>query len=200
MKHKVDEHGKVVNIFVRLVLFQLSCTPQVYKERQDFPCEKRGWIHVQNANLGPIRMAWSELSKTVRFKTGSTLRGFFEVVKILKTKSPKHQKLFVPKKQELSCWQLFHPSSSWPLNCSCKKIDQLWCFRLFSNFAHPHLRHHLYGWAPHLQQFGFQYYFNFTSCILTRIIITRKAKLFVLPSRTNFISIIFLFKIILKKI
>jgi hypothetical protein len=37
---KVDEHEKVVDVFVRLVLVQSACTPQVYKERLDFPCKK----------------------------------------------------------------------------------------------------------------------------------------------------------------
>ena len=53
---KVDEHEKVVDVFVRLVLIQSSVTPHVYKERLDFPCKEKVCIHVQNPNWSPIRM------------------------------------------------------------------------------------------------------------------------------------------------
>jgi hypothetical protein len=74
---KVDEHEKVVDVFVRLVLFQSAVTPHVYKGRLDFPCKMKGWIHVQNPRLGPIRMVWSELSITVRSKTYLHIAGPF---------------------------------------------------------------------------------------------------------------------------
>ena len=58
----IDEHEKVVDVFVRLVLVQSACTPHVYKERLDFPCKKEGWNRVQNPRLGRIRTYGSELS------------------------------------------------------------------------------------------------------------------------------------------
>jgi hypothetical protein len=100
---KIDEHEKVVDVFVRLVLFQSAVTPHVYKGWMDFPCKMEGLIHVQNPSLSPIRMAWTELSKTVRFKTGSTLRGNFEAVNDLKSKYCKQQSCSSRKNEELSC-------------------------------------------------------------------------------------------------
>jgi hypothetical protein len=73
----IDEHGKVVDVFVRLVFFELVGTPYVYKERLDFPFKKEGWIHVQNPSLSQTRMGGSEHSKTVQSKTCLYLAGRF---------------------------------------------------------------------------------------------------------------------------
>ena len=71
---------KIVEVFIRLVLVQSAVNPHVYKERLYFPCKERAWIHVQNPNWGPIRMAESNLPKLFGLKTDCTLWVVFEVV------------------------------------------------------------------------------------------------------------------------
>jgi hypothetical protein len=73
----IEEHEKVVDVFIQLVLVQLAVTPYVYKEQLDFLCKKEGWIHGQNPSLGRIRMGGSELFKTVRSKTCLYFVGLF---------------------------------------------------------------------------------------------------------------------------
>ena len=79
-RDNVDEHEKVVDVFVRLVLIQSAITPHVYTERLDFPCKERTWIHVQNPNLGPIQMADPNFPKQFVLKTVCTLRAMFQAL------------------------------------------------------------------------------------------------------------------------
>ena len=125
------------------VLFQSAVTPHVYKERLDFPCKERTWIHVQNPNLGPIRTGDPNFPKLFVLKTICTLRVIFQAVTKLRSKYRRRQSCSSRKNEELFFYTFFHFTSSRPFKFGHKQFD---AFSAFPNPTRPRTEH-VYGRA-----------------------------------------------------
>jgi hypothetical protein len=147
---KVDEHEKIVDWFVHWCCFNRPAPLMYIKWRLDFSCKMEDWIHVQN--LIWVQFGWfsSNFPKLFGLKLFCTLRALFEAVNDLRLKSQKNQSCSSRKNEELLCWSLLSPCSSWPLNRGRKKRINSDVFVCAPTWLAPYLSG-LYGSAPHLR-------------------------------------------------